>query len=203
MASQVDICNLALSILGKPGISSLSDNSNFARVFNQVYDPTRRALISGRATWRFAVKRAQLGQLVGPPVSGPFTTRYQLPVDCLKIVQVGDMWPGLDFTDYRLGPTDADYTQEGNILLCDYGSPLSLVYMADVTDTTLFHPWFVIYFAADMAWTNCERLTGSDAKQAAAKDRRTMALSEAAASNALLSPSIHAADDTWIAARMQ
>ena len=203
MSSQADICSLALSILGKPGITNLSDGSNAGRVLTIEYDQIRRALLSGRPTWRFSVKRASLPALSSSPVSGPFTTQYQLPSDNLKIMQVGDMWPGLDFSDYRLGPTDADYSQEGNILLCDYGTPLSLVYIYDVQDTTQFHPWFCIYFAATIAWTCCERLTGSDTKQQAAMARKNEAKSEAAASNALLNPPQHLADDTWVAARMQ
>ena len=113
------------------------------------------------------------------------------------------MYPGLDLSDYRLGPTDADYSQEGNALLCDYGSPLSLLYVYDVQDTTQFHPWFCVYLGAEIAWTCCETLTGSDAKQEAARKRKAEAEMEGAASNALLNPPSHNADDTWVAARMQ
>lgn len=136
-------------------------------------------------------------------MSGPFTTMYALPSDCLRILQVGDTYPGLDLTDYRLGPDDSDYTQEGRNLLCDYGSPLSLVYVSDITDTTLFNSWFCMYLAAELAWTCCERLTGSDAKQEAAKSRKEYAQSRAAQSNAFLNPPESNADDSWIACRMQ
>jgi hypothetical protein len=203
MASQVDISNLCLSILGKPSIASLGDNSNAARVVNIEYDMIRRALLTGPGTWRFSIKRASLPSLTAVPVSGPYQTMYALPSDCLRILQVGDMYPGLDLSDYRLGPTDADYTQEGRNLLCDYGSPLSLQYVGDVTDTTLFDAWFVIYFAAQLAWTCCERLTGSDAKQQAAMSRKEYAHSQAASSNAMLNPPQNTADETWVAARMQ
>lgn len=203
MASQVDVANLCLSILGKPSIASLLDNSNAARIINIEYDLIRRALLTGPGTWRFSIKRASLPSLTTVPVSGPYTTMYALPSDCLRILQVGDMYPGLDLSDYRLGPTDADYTQEGRTLLCDYGSPLSLQYVGDVTDTTQMDAWFVVYFAAQLAWTCCERLTGSDAKQEAANKRKEYAHSQAAASNAMLNPPQNTADDSWVAARMQ
>ncbi len=202
MASQIDIANLALSILGKPSIASLLDNSNAARVINIEYDLLRRALLTGPGTWRFSIKRASLPSLNQVPVSGPYTTMYQLPSDCLRIMQVGNTYPGLDLSDYRLGPTDADYTQEGRALLCDYGSPLSLQYVADITDTTQFDAWFCVYFATEIAWTCCERLTGSDAKQKDAKDRQEDAMRRAYASNAMLNPPQNTADDSWIAARM-
>lgn len=203
MASQIDICDLALSILGKPTIASLGQNSNAARVLNVEYDLLRRGLLEGPGTWRFSVARASLPSLASSPVSGPFTTQYALPSDCIRPLQIGDMWAGLDLSDYRLGPTDADFSVEGGKILCDYGSPLSLVYVADVTNANLFNPNFVIAFAAELAWTCCERLTGSDAKQEAAAKRKEKAYSDAASSNAFLNPPQHLADDTWVAARMQ
>jgi len=203
MASQVDVANLCLAILGKPTIASLLDNSNAARVLNVEYDLIRRALLRGRATWRFSIKRASLPSLSTAPVSGPYTTQYALPTDCLRVLLAGDTWPGLDLSDYRLGPTDAGYLVEGRNILCDYGAPLSLKYVSDVTDTTLFDPWFVIYFAAELAWTCCERLTGSDAKQAAAKDRKNDALIQASNSNALENTPEMNAEAEWVAARMQ
>lgn len=203
MASQTDIANLALSILGKPSIAGLLDNSNAARVINIEYDMIRRALLTGPGTWRFSIKRANLPSLAQAPITGPYTTMYALPSDCLRILQVGNTFPGLDLTDYRLGPTDADYTQEGRNLLCDYGSPLALQYVGDVTDTTQFDAWFVVYLAAELAWTCCERLTGSDAKQEAALKRKENALAQGAASNALENLPEQLADDSWILARLQ
>ena len=203
MASQADIADLALSILGKPSLASLGDNSNAARVINIEYDMIRRALLRGRATWRFSIKRAKLPALTTAPISGPFTTQYALPTDCLRILLAGDTWPGMDLSDYRQGPTDAGYVLEGRNILCDYGGPLSLKYVGDITDTTLFDAWFVIYLAAEIAWTCCERLTGSDAKQAAAKDRKENALLQAANSNALENVPEQLADDTWVLARLQ
>jgi len=43
VASQADILSLAASILGKPAITSITDNSNVARVFLVEYDMLRRA----------------------------------------------------------------------------------------------------------------------------------------------------------------
>ncbi len=203
MASQVDIANLALSILGKPSIASFLDNSNAARVINIEYDLLRRALLRGRSTWRFSIKRASLPVLTTAPVSGPYTQQYPLPTDCLKVLLAGDTYPGLDLSDYRLGPTDAGYLVEGRNILCDYGAPLSLQYVGDITDTTQFDPWFVVYLASDLAWTCCERLTGSDAKQEAARKRKDEALIQAASSNALENTPTFNADDTWVACRMQ
>lgn len=203
MASQVDVANLALSILGKPSIASLADNTNAARVIAIEYPLIRRGLLEGPGIWRFSVARASLPSLTQVPVSGPFTTMYEMPSDCIRPLQVGDMYAGLDLSDYRQGPTDADYSVEGRNILCDYGSPLSLQYVSDVTDTTLMNPNFIIAFAGELAWTCCERLTGSDAKQAAAKDRKDTGIRKALASSALVNPPNYPGDDSWILARMQ
>ena len=203
MASKVDIANLCLAILGKPTIASFGDNSNAARVISVEYDLIRRALLTGRPTWRFSIARASLPVLAAAPVSGPYTQQYALPTDCLRVLLAGDTWPGLDLSDYRLGPTDAGYSVEGRNVLCDYGAPLSLKYVSDVQDTTQFDAWFVRYFASDMAYNCCERLTGSDAKKEAAKAERERCLSQAASSNALVNTSEQAADDSWMSARMQ
>lgn len=201
MAAPIDIANLALSILGKPPIASFTDNKVTAQVINVEYDLLRRGMLEGPGTWRFSIKRANLPSLTTVPVSGPYTTMFELPSDCLRILQVGDTWPGLDLSDYRQGPTDADYTQEGRMILCDYGTPLSLQYVADVTDVTQWNPNFLVALAGEIAWTCCERLTGSDAKQEAAKDRKDKAYSKAAMSNALVNPPQNTADDTWMIAR--
>ncbi len=205
MAAQVDIANLCCSILGKPAITSLfpSDGTNASKVIGLEYDLIRRGLLEGPGIWRFSVKRASLPAITGAPVSGPFTTMYNLPPDYIRALQVGDMYAGLDLSDYRQGPTDADYSVEGTTILCDYGSPLSLQYVADVTDTGMFNPNFVIYFAASLAWTCCERLTGSDAKQAAAMARKEKARADALASEALVNPPGYPGEDSWVLARMQ
>ncbi len=143
MVASTDIANLALSILGKPTIASLADNSNAARVLNVEYDMLRRSLLTGRAVWRFSVKRASLAASSTAPVSGPYTTQYPWPADALRILLAGSTWPGLDLTDYRMGPTDAGYTCEGRMILCDYGAPLACKYVYDCTDATQFEARFV------------------------------------------------------------
>lgn len=203
MASQVDVANVCLEILGKPALTSFSDNSNAARAISSTYDMQRRALLSGRATWRFSMTRASLPALNAVPVSGPYTQQFALPPDCLRVILAGDIYPGLDLSDYKLGPTDAAYSVEGRNILCDYGAPLSLQYVGDIQDSTLFDPWFVLYLGAHLAYLNCERLTGSDAKQQLAASRMKEYRKEAVNSNALVNPPVSNADDTWIAARMQ
>jgi hypothetical protein len=110
MTSKVDIANICLEILGKPSIASLTDNSNAARAVNSTYDLERRARLTGPATWRFSIARTSLPALAAAPVSGPYSQMFALPPDCLRVILAGDIWPGLDLSDYKLGPTDAAYS---------------------------------------------------------------------------------------------
>jgi hypothetical protein len=205
MASQADIGTLACTILGKPPIASLfpPDPSDRAKELSAIYDVIRRGMLEGPGIWRFSVKRSSLAASTIVPASGPFTTQYAVPSDYLRLLQLGDMYAGLDLSDYRQGPTDADYSVEGGYFLCDYGSPLSIQYVADITDTTLFNPNFVIAFASILAWTTCERITGSDTKKKEALDRKAEALSNALASGALVNPPGYRGDDSWVLSRMQ
>lgn len=201
--AQTDICNTALALLGKPVIASLTDNLDAARVLSTQYDIVRRNLLAGRPAWRFAVKRASLAASATAPVSGPYTTQYPVPADFLHVLLAGDTYPSMDLSDYRMGPSDAGYSLEGQMILCDYGSPLSLKYIADISDTTTFPPSFVMLFAATLALACCERLRGSSAKKADCEAARKQAYADATASNALENPPEIPADDTWILARMQ
>lgn len=202
-ASQTEVCNIALGLLGKATITSITDGSNNAKILQIYYDPVRRMLLQGPGIWRFSVMRASLASQPGSPVSGPYTTVFALPADYIRALQVGDFWPGLDLSDYRLGPIDQDYSIENGLILCDYGAPLSLQYVADLTTPTLWDPHFEIYFACKLCEFSCERLQGSDAKLTAAVSRGKDARRDAVLTGALVSPPQQRADDTWVAARMQ
>lgn len=82
MASEVQICNLALSHLGDRGqITLLTENSREAFHCNFVYETARDALLRAYA-WRFATKYQALADLGSPP--SPWLYRYAYPQDCLK-----------------------------------------------------------------------------------------------------------------------
>lgn len=203
MPSPVDIANVAFTILGKPGITSFEDGTVQADLALATYDIVRRKLLMGPSIWRFSIVRTKLPALSASPASGPYLTQFEMPSDCLRPIMIGDTWAGLNLDDYRLGPTDADYSIEGRNILCDYGAPLDLQYVGDATDTGIFDPQFVFYLGAECAWLWCEAVTGSDAKKQAALMAKKDALIQAAASNALMKAPEFNADDTWVAVRLQ
>lgn len=80
MASDVDLCSRALMLLGADPISSLSDETDNARLLASVYPSLRRASLS-RYPWRFALKRAELTAVAGAPSGGGWDYEFILPPD--------------------------------------------------------------------------------------------------------------------------
>ena len=202
-SAPVDIANLGLSFLGAGTISSLTDNTNTARVMNAEYAMTRDAELRGPGVWKFAKTRASLPALSDAPVSGPFTQWFQLPSDCLRVLLVGDQWPGADLADYRTEPSNAFYSVEGRKILTNYAAPIPLLYIAQITDTTVFDSCFDVMLAAKLAWKCCERITQSSEKRKLAIQEYMSARSAAISTNALEGVAERPSDDSWILARLQ
>ena len=59
MASEVQICNLALAKIGDQQITSLTENSKAGRLCNLVYEPLRDATLRAHP-WNFAITRETL-----------------------------------------------------------------------------------------------------------------------------------------------
>ena len=117
MATEVSICSNALRRLGDDPITSLTDDTERARLCNSFYPDARDAVLRLH-TWNFAVTRASLAQLAAAPAYG-FAYQYSLPSDCLRVLQI---------KDYNL-----DYKIEGRKLLINEDT-VFLIYLAQITD---------------------------------------------------------------------
>lgn len=86
MASQVDICNLALTAIGHKTIASVDEANEAARkckvYYQQAVDSTLRAY-----NWNCATARATLAQETATPAFG-FAFQYALPTDCIRVLQM-------------------------------------------------------------------------------------------------------------------
>lgn len=85
MADITDLCNDALSQFGGTPITSISDGTTNANHCQRLY-PTLLDAILRIHHWNFALTWVQLTQDVTGPIAG-YTYAYQLPSDCLKVVQ--------------------------------------------------------------------------------------------------------------------
>ncbi len=201
MASEIYIMNRAASKLGADRFTDRSDtNSKAASEIDACFDSVRDAELRAH-TWRFSLARAALSPLVTVPPFG-FTLEYQLPTDCLRVIQVGDYyWTSL--SDYR-GTDESPYSVEGRKLLTNLPAPLNIRYVRkmDDTDAEQFDGIFVELLACRVAIETCEAITGSTSKKdslaADYKDR----LMEALQANDLEIPPTAPPDDTWMATRV-
>ena len=200
MASQTDIANDALILLGAAPINAITDQTNQARALNAVWNLERdNELRSHR--WRFSITRASLPALSTAPASGPYTQQYQLPANCLRVLEIGDSYPGVDLSDLRTGPTTDDYQVEGQMVLSNLKAPLSIRYVQQITDPGLFDACFSKAFGARLAWTCCLRITESDTRKKDAAVAYKQALLDGIRANALEGAPVQLGDDTWVTAR--
>lgn len=126
MASEVDICNMALNEVGENSIMDLSEDSKAGRLCNQFYALTRD-MITRSHPWNFAIKRVELAQLTEKPVFD-YDFQFQLPADCLRVQKTDDK-----FDIFKI---------EGRKLLSNNGI-VKIVYISRVEDTTQFDSLFI------------------------------------------------------------
>ena len=162
MASQVDIANLALSILGEAPIISLTDDVPRARVINLLFATSRDAVLRLHP-WNFAVFRKVLVQKTETPAFG-FSKVFALPSDFLRLLALND---GRD-----------EYQIEADGLLSNVDTA-QLRYVGRVTDTARYDPLFVQTLAAYIAAEAAMPITNSQSIEKRAADKFHEKLAEA------------------------
>jgi hypothetical protein len=121
MASNTDICNSALMLLGHTLITSMTDGSRAATICNQrlsyVIDEVLRAF-----TWNCATARSEaLAESSTAPSFG-YDYKYALPSDCLRVLSMQE-------EDYK-------FKIEGRYLLTDESSAM-ILYIKRIASTEM------------------------------------------------------------------
>ena len=190
MASEVDICNLALQRLGAKSISSLTDDSTNARECNRVYEHARDSELRAHP-WSFARKRASLAASSTAPAF-EYANAFPLPADYLRILP----------NNGRLGqPNQDDLQIENGSILSNDSAPLPITYIARITDPEAFDQLFTDLLVARIARDLAEKITQSNSKIEIAAALYRDAKAEARKINAFERPPQEAPVDPWISAR--
>lgn len=200
MASKVEVANRTLSKVGDSRITALTDNTKQAREINASFDIVRDAELRDHR-WSFAKKRAQLAASATAPVFG-FTKAFPLPTDCLRVLRVGDVSPGVDLANARNGDSSA-FAIEGRQILTDDAGPLNVIYIARIEDTTQWDASFVEVFAARLAYEVCDALTASATRKEALAAEYKERVTTATRANAIELPPQPIEDDSWVLTRAQ
>ncbi len=152
MASDVDICNMALSHVGSDAIITSIDPSDGTVEAGHCarFYPQARAELLENFRWGFASKRQQLNPVVN--ISDAWAFAYAVPSDALRPLRLlqsgsaaasGDIFD-LDTTYPLVLPNErggAEFEIEGTTLFANEEEPV-LLYTTDVTDTGRFTPTF-------------------------------------------------------------
>jgi hypothetical protein len=139
MATEVEICNSALSKLGVEPLNTLSDNTKKARLCAKQYSKIRDWLLR-RHPWNFAVKQITLTPESTAPTFG-YQYQYILPSDFIRL--------------YKNNDPDYEYTIQGKRLLSNQPTvDLLYVYQVTVPDTfdATFTELLATFLAADMCY---------------------------------------------------
>lgn len=84
--SAIKLASNALILLGAEPISSFTDGSTGATIASNLYENSYLSLLTSHR-WRFSVKQEKLARLTGD-TGNSFTYMYQLPSDCMYLIQV-------------------------------------------------------------------------------------------------------------------
>lgn len=199
MASETEVINVGLSKLGTNRCTSRLDTGKGPEEMNARYDSIRDAELR-RNRWRFSLKRTELTALSSVPIGTQYTLEYQLPSDCLQLIQVNEFYCA-SLTDYR-GSDEAPFSLEGRKILTCFPAPLFIRYVARITDATQFDACFVESLGARLAYETCEAITGSSSKKQDMMADYKQAIDEAKMANAIETPAQAIADDSWVTARI-
>ncbi|OJF92064.1 hypothetical protein AX761_21735 [Rhizobium sp. 58] len=153
MSSEIFICNLALSNIGKQNISDLNEAGAEARACRQFYAFCRDTLLQVYP-WRFAGKTQSMGQIVNDK-PGAWGYAYNRPNDCLKVRYVRENYSLTpDASAPMPGPVGHPYEIEDGKIYCNL-SPALLRYTWRIIDPTKFPPLFI----DALSWSLSARLS--------------------------------------------
>lgn len=176
--SEVSICNIALSWLGQPAITSLDDKSTNAELCKLNYPHLRDVLLSERQ-WVFAVLRHTSETADKPEFGEGF--KHSIPPEYLRVSRVYRNVEAFDPNKWR---TALGWRREGEFII----AVEEIIYMwgtQQLTDTGLFSPMFTQALAARIAADLCMSITENSTLQSKMYQLYLAKLSDAAASDAV------------------
>lgn len=180
--SIVDIANKALTYLGSDAITNLTDDTVEGRAINRIFEQSRDYCLRDHP-WNFAMIRVALAADTTAPV-WEYTNSYPWPSDCLRIIEVD---------------TTEEWAVEGRAIVSDAAAPLNILYIGQITDTSLYDAKFVEAYAMRLAADVAYELTASQTVVAGAENKYAALIQEARLVDAQESSS--ATENTWLSAR--
>jgi len=152
MASNVEICNLALSLLGSDPITSLENPESKIEQLCALQYPLMRDAVLEEVEWSFAVRRyANDSPVVATPEWG-YQYKFQIATDILRVTFCSDN------SDELLYNPQFQWVVEDDFILCN-STQIYYRTINTIEDTTKFSTLFIQALAARLAMEMCIPLT--------------------------------------------
>lgn len=137
MASEVDICNLALSRLGDNAtVASIDPPEGSAQAEHcALFYPLARDSLLEMHPWKFATRRVLLARLAVPTWDWQYA--YAWPADALRVLAV---LPQTASSDDETQAFVVEAAPDGSPMILSNQEAASLRYIGRTTDTTRFPP---------------------------------------------------------------
>lgn len=185
MATAVEIANMALLECGAESISALSDSNERARACNTAWPFVRRTIYRLH-TWNPPTKRA----LLDPDATAPlwdFTTRYALPADCIRMLEVDTL---------------GDWRIENGFIVCDEGGDdLGVRYIFDLEDPSTLDSTLTDTLVLFLAYRIMHRVNADKAIRDRIERQWIEFTKEAKQVDGSEQTDAEIEDDTWVTAR--
>lgn len=152
MATQLDICNMALDKIGVNPIASLQDNSNSAAKCALYYTTALNKAL-WESTPSFATTRIQLALLNETPLYG-FSYTYSLPANVVRCLEINEDQYGVSITSSGTTAYDAwrkELDPNGNTVILANVNPLQMKVIVTTANTGNYDPGFIELMAVLLA----------------------------------------------------
>jgi hypothetical protein len=142
MASEIDIANIGLTLLGENTILSLDNETPVQQACNLLWPTAVRDYVLSEHSWNGAVKRGTLAQLAGTPAFD-WTYQFTYPADALRILSTDD-----PSEDWEVGIGSDDTTR----VVFTNQSTCKVKYLFRQTNVNLYSPSLQTAMGARFAW---------------------------------------------------
>lgn len=189
-ASQTSIVNWALTKLGSDRITNPGDANERAETAAEIYPQVLDAELR-RNAWKFAIKSAALGEELPAPAL-PWTRRFALPGDCLRLLVVG--------SDPMRGQA---WAIEGRHIVGNQAAPLPIRYVTSAVTPAIMDALFVEALATKLAIDLAPRLRDDEQTYRRLKLDYRDAVAEARRIGSIELPPMARSDaDPWVESRV-
>lgn len=187
----VAIMNMALDLLDEVPILTAEDDSAAIRFMRRNYQPVADSMLRLHP-WNFAIRRSSLSRLADNPQSG-YQYQFQLPADFIRLLPLSE--------GGTLNGTSLAFRREGSKILTNAGSPLTILYVARVSDESEMDPIFVQALATTLAARAASLVTGKNTLAKTLQDEARQLTIQAQMVDALEGTPYEPEADDWINAR--